>query len=61
MKFPIACVFVDRNLVVQKIFAEVKPWRLVLPVWSASSVFELPVLAVQQAQLKKGDRLYVVD
>lgn len=61
MKFPIACVFVDRNLVIQKVINEVKPWRLVLPVWKARSVFELNVQTVLDAQLKKGDRLYVVD
>lgn len=61
MKFSIACVFVDQDLIVKKVIQEVKPWRLVLPVWGATSVFELPVSSLKRVNLQVGDRLYVVD
>lgn len=61
MKFPIGCIFVDRQLRIKKIIKEIKPWRLILPVWGASSVIELSVKTLESAQLQVGDRLYVVD
>ena len=60
MKFPIDCVFTDRKMKVQKIVAEVKPGRLVLPVWQASAVFELPAGFAEKMEIKKGDEFYVV-
>ncbi len=59
MKFAIDCVFVDRSLKVKAIYQGVKPWRLVLPVWGASSVFEMPSGSVQRLNVNVGDQLHV--
>ena len=59
MKFPIAAVFVDRDLVVRKIFFNVKPWRLVFPVMGARSVFEFSTQAVDSGRVQVGDQLHV--
>lgn len=59
MHFPIDAVFVDKNLVVQKIFRELKSWRLVLPIWSARSVFEFCSEADITKNLQPGDQLHV--
>lgn len=60
MSFPIDVVFVDRDFKVKAVFETVKPWRLVLPVWGAQSVFEFKAGTVQQTQIKVGDQLHVV-
>jgi uncharacterized membrane protein (UPF0127 family) len=59
MQFPIDCVFVDRNLKVKAIYQDVRPWRLLLPVWGASSVFELSSGAASRMDITVGDQLYV--
>lgn len=59
MKFAIDCVFVDKNLKVKAIYQDVKPWRLLLPVWGASSVFELASGAAARMNIQVGDQLYV--
>lgn len=59
MKFSIDCVFVDRKLRVKAIYKNVKPGRLIFPVWGASSVFELSANAVDQLNIRVGDELYV--
>ena len=59
MKFSIDCVFVDKNLKVKAVFNDVKPWRLVPPVWGASSVFELASGAAARMNICVGDQLYV--
>lgn len=59
MKFSIDCVFVDRNLKVQAIYPDVKPGRLLLPVWGASSVFEMSAGVSQKMNISVGDQLYV--
>ena len=59
MKFPIDCVFVDKNLKVKAIYKDVKPWRLLLPVWGASSVFEMASGALNNMNVKIGDQLHV--
>lgn len=61
MRFPIDAVFVNRKLVVKKIVKNMKPWNLVLPVWSASSVFEFVAGAGKTDGLEVGDQLYVGD
>lgn len=60
MRFPIDCVFVNRELVVQKVFSNVKPWRLIPPVWGASSVIEMAAGQVDKFSLKQGEQLNVV-
>ncbi len=59
MNFAIDCIFVDRTLKVKSLKREVRPWRLVLPVWSASSVFELPAGTISRLGIQEGDELYV--
>lgn len=59
MNFPIDCVFVDKNLKVKSLKRSVRPWRLVLPVWSASSVFELPAGTISRLEIQEGDQLHV--
>lgn len=59
MNFSIDCVFVDRSLKVKALRKSVRPWRLVWPIWSASSVFELPAGTISRLQIQEGDELYV--
>lgn len=59
MQFPIDCVFVDRNLKVRAIYHDVRPWRLLLPVWGASSVIELASGTASRVNIKVGDQLHV--
>lgn len=59
MKFAIDCVFVDKKLRVKAVYQNVKPGRLILPVWGASSVFELDANVAHELNIKVGDELYV--
>jgi len=59
MKFAIDVVFVDSQLQVKAIRRNVKPWRFVLPVFGANSVFELPAGTLTQDNLRLGDHLDV--
>ncbi len=60
MKFPIDVVFVSRDFKVKAIYETVQPWRLILPVWGAKSVFEFKAGKVKQTQIHVGDQLHVV-
>jgi uncharacterized membrane protein (UPF0127 family) len=54
--FPIDAVFLDRRLCVKKVFARLPAWwGLVLFVWGASSVLELPAGAA--GELHPGDQI----
>ncbi|MFP5518545.1 MAG: DUF192 domain-containing protein [Bdellovibrionia bacterium] len=59
MKFTIDCVFVNRSLKVVALNTAVRPWRLILPKWNASSVFELPAGKIREMNIELGDQLYV--
>jgi len=59
MKFAIDCVFVDKNLQVKAIYSDVKPGRLVFPVWGASSVIEMAAGAAKNKKIQVGDVLHV--
>lgn len=59
MNFAIDCVFVDTHLKVKAIRHQVKPWRWILPVWGATSVFELPAGTALRLKISIGDQLYV--
>ena len=59
MRFAIDLVFVDRSLRVRKTYQNVGPGRLIWPVWSASSVIELPAGFLDQHPFKKGEQLHV--
>lgn len=59
MKFPIDVVFVDRHLVVRKVIAQVKPWRVVLPVWRAAHVIEFSPGFLATTPIRIGEQLHV--
>ncbi len=59
MRFAIDVVFLDRNGVVQKTVANLKPWRIVAPVLSARHCLELPIGTLTLTDTCKGDRLHV--
>lgn len=59
MKFPIDCVFVDKNLKVKAIYQDVHPGRLLLPVWGATSVIEMASGTSAKINVNVGDQLYV--
>lgn len=59
MQFSIDCVFVDKSLKVKAIYQDVKPWRLVPPVWGASSVIEMASGTSSKLKISVGDQLYV--
>lgn len=61
MKYSIDCVFLDKNLKIKALFEDVKPGRLVLPIWRANSVVEMKAGKIQQLGLRLGDNLYVGD
>lgn len=60
MKFPIDCVFLDKNLRVKAIHHEIKAFRMVWPVWGASSVIEFPAGRAKELGIRIGEELYVV-
>ena len=59
MRFAIDVVFVDKNLIVKAIFQNVQPWRMTMPAWTASSVFELPAGTLARCPTEVGDQMYV--
>jgi uncharacterized membrane protein (UPF0127 family) len=59
MKFALDCIFLDKNLVVKQLRKNIKPQRLVLPIWGADSVIECKSGTLDQFNLKPGDQLYV--
>jgi uncharacterized membrane protein (UPF0127 family) len=56
MKFPIDAVFLDRDLVVLKIVADLRPWKTAA-MRGARAVLELPAGEAERAGLRPGDRL----
>ena len=60
MRFPIDCVFVNKDLVVDDLVENVSPWRLVLPRWHSRSVIELKSGSINKFKIKKGDQLDVL-
>lgn len=60
MKYPIDCVFLDRELVVRSIKSEVRPGRVIWPQWGSATVVEMKAgLAKGTLGLRKGDKLHV--
>lgn len=59
MQFPIDVVFVDKSLCVQAVIRELKPFRLVWPIWRAHSVFEFNGGALKTFDITRGDQLHV--
>ena len=59
MNFPIDVVFVDRQMVVRKVYRQVQPNRIVLPVWRASSVIEFSPGFLDSNPISIGEQLHV--
>lgn len=59
MKYSIDCVFVDSEMTVKALVKDVKPGRMVMPVWGAKSVIEMRAGRIDQLGLCLGDKLYV--
>ncbi len=60
MRFSIDLIFVDKDLVVKKVFESARPWKhLFLGSWGSDSVFELPENTLKKLTIHKGDQLYV--
>lgn len=59
MKFSIDCVFLDKQMRVKAVFESVKPWRLIMPVWSARSVIEMKAGKAKALNIQVGDQLHV--
>ena len=57
MKIPIDAVFVNESLLVKKIYKNLKPWRVIWPMFGVSSVFEMNVGVSDRISV--GDKLYV--
>jgi uncharacterized protein len=59
MKFSIDLIFLNKAMVVVKMVNQVPPWRLVLPVWRATSVIELGGGSLPHHPVSVGDKLNV--
>jgi uncharacterized membrane protein (UPF0127 family) len=59
MSFNIDCVFVDKNKKIKSIVYNVKPWKIVWPIWRANSVFEMKAGQAKIYNLSIGDQLDV--
>lgn len=59
MQFPLDLIFVDRNLKVVALKENLAPWKIVLPIWKARSVFELPAGTLKTSSTEIGDTLHV--
>jgi uncharacterized membrane protein (UPF0127 family) len=60
MRFPIDAVFLDRDLRVLRVAADLKPWRMASK-RGTKSVLELPAGRCARAGVREGDRLVLVD
>ena len=60
MKFAIDCIFINKDLVVDDLVENVKPWKFVLPRWHSKSVIELKSGFIRKYNIQKGDQLDVV-
>lgn len=61
MKYAIDVIFVDRKLVVQGVYRNVKPGKIVWPVLGANSVFEFSSNRTSPLKVNVGDQLHVAD
>lgn len=61
MSFTIDCVFLNYDGAVVALRSRVKPYRMVAPIFAASSVVELSAGAIEKNQIVLGERLHVVD
>ena len=61
MAIPIDVIYLDAKMQVVKLQAQVVPWRLPAPVFSATSVIELAAGRLEHLQINIGDQLDVGD
>jgi len=61
MRFSIDALFVDRDVRVVKVVESLKPFRIVLPVWRAIAVLELPAGTIRRTGTRVGDHLCFLD
>ncbi|MEE6251193.1 MAG: DUF192 domain-containing protein [Bdellovibrionota bacterium] len=59
MKVPIDVVFVNREMCVEKIYWNLKPWKITWPNFKYDSVFEFTRGTLDKQQLEIGDQLSV--
>ena len=60
MRFPIDAVFLDRQERVKKVYPKLPAWwGLVLLVWGAESVLELPAGSTSDLGLQRGDEIHI--
>ncbi|MCX7977393.1 MAG: DUF192 domain-containing protein [Bdellovibrionaceae bacterium] len=59
MKFPIDCVFLDKNMKVCAVRSGVKPWRILWPVFAAKSVVEMRSGRALELGIQIGEKVYV--
>ncbi|MBC7371561.1 MAG: DUF192 domain-containing protein [Bdellovibrionaceae bacterium] len=59
MKMTIDCVFIDKEMIIKAIHHQVKPYKLIWPVWGARSVIEFGAGRAQELQLQIGEKLHV--
>ncbi len=61
MRFPIDAIFVDRELRVTKVVADLRPWRVVWWARGARDCLELPAGAARVSGTEVGDQLLLRD
>lgn len=59
MTYPIDCIFINEQMVVQKVHKNIYPWRMTFPVWKASSVIEVNAGWADSMNIQEGDQLHV--
>lgn len=57
MRFAIDVVFLTKDLVVERLLADLQPWRVSPVVFGAYQTLELPAGTIARFGLKEGDRL----
>lgn len=61
MRIPLDAVFVDGEGEVVRIYADLKPWRMTMPVRNAKACIELPTGTAARAGLTVGTVVRMVD
>lgn len=61
MNFAIDCVFLDRDMQICSVIADIAPWRLTRPRWNAHSVVEMQAGRARALGLSVGEKLHVGD
>lgn len=59
MKYSIDCVFIDDQFEIKSLHRNIKPWRLTVFSWKATSVIELAAGQIDRFNLKVGEVLHV--